>query len=75
MNEKGWNIRQYADQAGFEYQRVQEYVSGKYIPRPETLTKLLAPFGLQAQLVPAVIEIREIETNRLIETLGDTSKV
>jgi transcriptional regulator with XRE-family HTH domain len=70
MLEKGWNIRQYAEIADFEYQRIQEYVSGKYTPKLETLTKLLAPFGLKAQLVPAIIEIRDIATNRMIENLS-----
>lgn len=36
MIEKGWNIRQYAEKADFEYQRIQEYVSGKYIPKAKT---------------------------------------
>ena len=70
LTEKGWTLRKLAEEADLIYQNVQAYFSGTKNPTPDTLTKLLAPFGLKAELIPAIIEIREIGTNRLLEVLG-----
>jgi transcriptional regulator with XRE-family HTH domain len=68
LTERGWTIREFADRFGFVYQRVQEYIAGSHKPSAKALTKVLAPFGLRAD---AIIQIREIGTNRLIQILGD----
>ena len=70
LTERKWTLRKLGEEAGFSYQRVQGYVKGTRNPLPDTLTKLLKPFGLKADLIPAVIEIREIETNNLLQVLG-----